>query len=107
MSEDTKKTNYQYHDVSNVILHNNDDEHLTIRKTQYIPPDFLANLKRERDNSLNQKEGEYMRVASVPVQVHEQWLKEGFDMMKETPKAIVQRLQRQDLHAFITTKKQV
>jgi hypothetical protein len=48
-----------------------------------------------------------MRVASVPVAVHEQWLREGFDMMQETPKAILTRLKQQNLDAFITTKKQV
>ena len=77
-------TDFKYHDVANEILHNNDEEHLTIKKTQYIPPSFLDKLKREREDSLNQTEGEFMRVASVPVAVHEQWLREGFDMMKET-----------------------
>ena len=48
-----------------------------------------------------------MRVASVPVAVHEQWLREGFDMFKESARDIVKRLQDQDLQAFITTKKQV
>ena len=48
-----------------------------------------------------------MSVAEVPVSVYEQWLREGFDMMKEDPKAILMRLKQQDLEAFITTKKQV
>lgn len=78
-----------------------------IEQTQYIAPSFLDTLRRQRENSLNQKEGEFMSVAEVPVSVYEQWLREGFDMMKEDPKAILMRLKQQDLEAFITTKKQV
>ena len=78
-----------------------------IKQEQHIPQNILSDLKKERLGSLNAKEGEHMRVASVPVAVHEQWLREGFDMFKESARDIVKRLQDQDLHAFITTKKQV
>tara|TARA_E500000331_G_scaffold201253_2_gene193211 strand:- start:1440 stop:1742 length:303 start_codon:yes stop_codon:yes gene_type:complete len=84
-----------------------DDGGVVRQHTQEIPDSFLSDLKRERENSKNQKEGDFMRVASVPVVVHEQWLREGFDMMKASPKEILQRLNSQDLNAFITTKKSV
>ena len=80
---------------------------VTRRHSQWIDPKFLDNLKREREDSMNHREGEFQRVASVPVAVHEQWLREGFDMMKESPKEILKRLRAHDLTAFITTKKQV
>jgi len=96
-----------YHDVNNrFMLEENSDENV-FECTQHIPTEFMDGLRRERDNSLNQKEGEFMRVASVPVAVYEQWLREGFDMMKEDPKAILTRLKQHDLDAFITTKKRV
>jgi hypothetical protein len=79
-----------------------------IRKhTQDIPRNYLDSLKIQREDSLGQRENEFMRVASVPVVVHEQWLREGFDMMKESPTAILKRLRNQNLDAFITTKKRV
>jgi hypothetical protein len=53
------------------------------------------------------KERDYMSVASIPVAVHEQWLKEGFDLMKEPAHKIVARLKQQNLDAFVTTKKKV
>jgi len=87
-----------------------DDTHtdgFLIKQEQHIPQNILSDLKKERLGSLNAKEGDHMRVASVPVAVHEQWLREGFDMFKESARDIVKRLQDQDLHAFITTKKQV
>jgi hypothetical protein len=41
------------------------------------------------------------------VAVHEQWLKEGFDLMQEPAHKIVARLKQQNLDAFVTTKKKV
>tara|TARA_R110002153_G_scaffold39175_2_gene112961 strand:- start:653 stop:970 length:318 start_codon:yes stop_codon:yes gene_type:complete len=102
IEKDTK-----FHDTQNRVLMDNDENNFTIQHSQHIPQSFIDDIRYQRENSLNQKEGEFMRVASVPVQVHEQWLREGFDMMNETPKAILMRLKQQDLNAFITTKKQV
>ena len=102
-----KKDNYIYHDIQNRFMFEHIGDENVIEQTQYIAPSFLDTLRRQRENSLNQKEGEFMSVAEVPVSVYEQWLREGFDMMKEDPKAILMRLKQQDLEAFITTKKQV
>jgi len=96
----------RWYDVQNNLVNNKTDD-LVIQKVQEIPKSFLDGLKREREESLNHREGEFMRVASVPVQVHEQWLLEGFNMMEETPSAILSRLNAQNLNAFITTKKKV
>lgn len=94
-------------DVENTFLDDHDDNNFNIIHQQSISKAFLDMTKIAREDSLNHKEGDYMRVASVPVAVHEQWLREGFDMMQEPAKAILLRLKSQDLHAFITTKKQV
>ena len=94
-------------DVSNFLLKDNDEKNFNIKHSQNIPKAFLDETKVAREDSLDYKEGDYMRVASVPVVVHEQWLREGFDMMEESPREILKRLHAQNLNAFITTKKQV
>lgn len=95
------------HDLQTGVLRDNDDRNFTIKQTQHIPQSFLDTLKRQRDSSLDFKEKEYMTVASVPVSVHEKWLREGFDMLKEPAFKIVARLKQENLDAFITTKKKV
>jgi hypothetical protein len=95
------------HDVQNKVLRDSDHQNFNIETSQYISPQFLDQLKQQRSNSLGQSEGEYMSVARVPVAVHEQWLREGFDMMQEPAHVIVARLKQQDLDSFLTTKKQV
>lgn len=95
------------HDVQSVVLRDNDERNFTIQQTQHIPQGFLDTLKRQRESSLDFKEKDYMTVASVPVTVHEKWLREGFDMLKEPAYAIVARLKQENLDAFLTTKKKV
>tara|TARA_B100000787_G_scaffold168815_1_gene158374 strand:- start:1075 stop:1377 length:303 start_codon:yes stop_codon:yes gene_type:complete len=97
----------EMNDVAPRLVRDNDDKNYNIIHEQNISKAFLDSTRIAREESLNHKEGDYMRVASVPVAVHEQWLREGFDMMKEPARAILLRLKTQDLHAFITTKKQV
>jgi hypothetical protein len=95
------------HDVQSIVLRDNDERNFTIHQTQHIPQGFLDTLKRQREGSLDFKEKEYMTVASVPVAVHEKWLREGFDMLSEPAYAIVARLKQENLDAFLTTKKKV
>jgi hypothetical protein len=99
--------NLIYHDIQNRVMLEDKSDDTVIEQKQHIPTAFLDGLRKQREDSLNQVEGEFMSVAEVPVSVYEQWLREGFDMMKENPKAILMRLKQQDLGAFITTKKQV
>ena len=84
------------------------DSNSVVRKTdQAIPQGFLSELKRTREDSVRAKAGDYQSVAKVPVAVHEKWKREGFDMFKETPKAILKRLRDENLDAFITTTKRL
>ena len=42
-------TDFKYHDVANEILHNNDEEHLTIKKNPIHSTIFLGQIEeRER-----------------------------------------------------------
>lgn len=86
-----------------------DADGLVVHHHQDIPDWHLSNLKMIRDTSLQHKEGETMRLASIPVAIVEQWQREGFDIYDRniTPKEILNRLRNQNLDAFITTKKRI
>jgi len=93
------------HDIQTDFIQQGED---VVRKsTQYIPDDYLRSLKTERDNSMNQREGDFMRVASIPVAVVEKWTREGFDIYQVSGKEILKKLREEDLDAFITTKKSI
>ena len=79
------------------------------KHSQDISDDFLTSLKEQRNASLDQREGDFMRVASIPVVVVEKWMREGFDVMsgKHSAAEIVKRLKQENLHAFLTTDKSV
>ena len=79
------------------------------KHTQAISDDFLAGLKEQRTASKDQREGDFMRVASIPVVVVEKWMREGFDVMsgKHSAAEIVKKLKQENLHAFLTTEKSV
>lgn len=93
-----------FHDAAWDIGENVDG--LFVKKQQYIPDEFFTANKDSRFES-KQRSGEFHRFASIPVVVVEQWLKEGFDVYKESPKAIVKRLKQQNLEAFLTSNKSI
>jgi hypothetical protein len=78
---------------------------LIIKTSQFIPDDFLQDLKQERFESKHRKSGEYMRVASIPVAVVDKWKREGFDFDNAPIKEIVNKLKMEGLDAFLTTDK--
>ena len=80
---------------------------LVQKRTQELPQEFLDSLKERRNESTRQREREHMHVASIPVIVIEQWLREGFKYWEATGPEIVKRLREQNLDAFITTDKRV
>jgi hypothetical protein len=77
------------------------------KHTQDISQAFLDDLKDSRNASKDQHEGEYMRVAAIPVAVVEQWQREGFNIYEATPVEIVKRLKDQNLEAFMATEKSI
>jgi len=79
------------------------------KHTQHISQEFLDGLKEQRNASLDQREGEFMRVASIPVVVVEKWMREGFDLFSGQHSAheIVRKLKEENLEAFLTTDKRV
>ena len=67
----SEKDNTPMHDVTEDF--HQDGDRVVRQTSQHIPPDFLANLKRQREDSMSVKEGELMKVASIPVAVAEKW----------------------------------
>lgn len=90
------------HDAAWDIGENTDG--LFVKKQQHISDDFLTANRDARFDS-KERAGEYHRFASIPVVVVEQWLKQGFDVYKESPKAILKRLRQENLEAFLTSNK--
>lgn len=86
-----------------------DADGLLMKHSQHISDDFLTSLKEQRNASKDRREGEYMRVASIPTVVVEKWMREGFDIMNGEHSAaeIVKRLKAENLEAFLTTEKSV
>lgn len=94
-------------DTNVEFLDGDDSNPLVIKKTQEITSDFLDSLKADRDASDNRRMGEFERVASIPVIIHEQWLKQGYDMSKEPLAKTLAKLKTEGLDYFITTNKRI
>ena len=90
----------------NVAFEEN-SEGLVIERYQEIPQSFLDNLRAEKANSKSVREGQTMRVASIPVSVVEKWMREGYDFHNATAAQIVAKLKQENLDDFITTQKSV
>ena len=79
------------------------------KHTQNISQSFLDNLAEQRKASVGRKEGDFMRVASIPTVIVEKWMREGFNIMSGEHSAaeIVKKLKQENLEAFLTTEKSV
>lgn len=86
-----------------------DADGLFMKSSQNISTKFVDALKEQRNNSMNQREGEFMKVASIPVVVAEAWKRDGFDITDPNTdvKEVMRRLRAENLDAFITTDKVV
>ena len=82
---------------------------LFLKKTQEIPQHLLDDLKDERAASTTRREGEFMKVASIPAVVAEKWLREGFNILDPNVngKEIVRRLKAENLDGFLATDKEI
>lgn len=77
------------------------------KQTQEIPPEFLNDLEEFRYESTKQREGEFMRVASIPTSVVTEWKREGFNAYEAPHREILRRLRNRGLEHFIATEKRV
>jgi hypothetical protein len=92
-----------------ITFEDDTDNALVVKKEQAIPQSFLDRLKDSRDESANNRMGDYHRVASIPTVVVEKWMREGFNIWDKnvTAKEIVARLKLENLDAFLTTTKNI
>jgi len=82
---------------------------LVLKKSQDIPQTLLDSIKEQRNSSKEQKEGEFMKVASIPAVIAEKWMREGFNILDPNVngKEILKRLRAENLDAFIATEKSI
>jgi len=82
---------------------------LVPKKSQDIPQSLLDSIKEQRNSSKEQKEGEFMKVASIPAVIAEKWMREGFNILDPNVngKEILKRLRAENLDAFIATEKSI
>lgn len=80
---------------------------LFIQRSQEIPQHLLDSIAERRKDSAGKREGNFMKVASIPTVVVEKWLSEGFDIFDPNVngREIVKRLKAENLDAFLTTDK--
>lgn len=82
-----------------------------VRKhTQNITQSFMDGLAEQRKASTSTREGDFMRVASIPTVVIEKWMREGFNVLTDkniTGRDIVKRLKAEGLDGFLTTEKRL
>jgi hypothetical protein len=74
---------------------------------QDIPAEFLSDLKKAKADSTDEREGEFMHIAAIPVVVHVMWLREGFDCTKAPIKETVKKLKAEGLDAFLVSNKRI
>jgi hypothetical protein len=81
------------------------NQSLVIAEEQFIPDEFLSDLRREREDSISTPAGEFHRVCSVPTGIADKWKREGFDIYREPAEEILKRLRKEQLDGFITSNK--
>ena len=81
---------------------------LIIKREQHLPDDWISDLRKQKVDSVNQRSGDFLHVASIPVEVCDE-LKRlyGFDVMTAPVRETLKMLQRYQLDVFITTNKRI
>lgn len=77
---------------------------VVIKKTQHLPEWWIRDRMNEKVNSDHTRLGEFVKFASIPIAVVEQWDREGFKIEEATPAEIVRRLNNLHMDAFVTTR---
>ncbi len=82
---------------------------LFIQRSQNIPQQLIDDIADHRKESSGKREGNYMKVASIPTVIVEKWMSEGFNIFDQNVdiKDIVKRLKAENLDAFLTTDKSI
>jgi len=76
-------------------------------RTQEIPDSFIQELKDQKTAGGYTQSGEMLKMASIPVVVVEEMLKQGVDVYKAPVKDIIKWLKSNDMEHFLTTSKRI
>lgn len=108
MSEEKKASRplVEFHDVHSDLDITVGGEFF-IKRTQEIPDWYLDQLQDHKFESAKRPEGDFMRLASIPVGIVEKWKREGFDVYREPVQKIIQRLKLEGYDKLITTAKRI
>lgn len=81
---------------------------LIIQRTQEIPDDWMADMARQKVDSLNKPAGDFYQVASVPIEVVDELMRRyGFDFMNAPARECLKMLDRYNFDNFILTNKRI
>jgi hypothetical protein len=86
------------------IKHNivQDGDQLFATRQQEIPDSFLRELDAQKQMGGWTQSKDMMKLASIPVVVCDQMLREGLDVYKAPAKDIVRWLKQHDMERFLT-----
>lgn len=86
-----------------VSFHNDPGGDLVIKHEQFIPDEFMSDLRKEREDSLHTPAGELHRVARIPTALADEW---GMEFLMNAPVTeILKRLRQAQLDGFIASNK--
>lgn len=81
---------------------------LLIKREQYIPDDWMAEVSKQKIDSKHTPAGDFYQVASVPTEVVDALLRDyGFDFMNAPARECLRMLDRYAFDNFITTTKRI
>jgi hypothetical protein len=95
------------YDVEHDVLMGDHGKGLIITRQQEIPEEYLRELRDAKDAQDARFAPDMLRVASIPVVVVEKWLRQGFDIYRATLPEIMAMLRKEELDAFVTTRRRV
>lgn len=99
--------------MTNILIHDsqairvdgpNEPDKLIFKRFQEIPDWYIKQLQDQSEAQARTPRKDMRRVASIPIEIVEHWKRQGFDIHKESAQAIVARLAKEDMGAFITGK---
>jgi hypothetical protein len=81
---------------------------LIIKREQHLPDEWMSDLRKAKVDSVNQRSGEMLHVASIPVEVCDELNRlYGFDVMTAPIRETLKMLNRYALDSFILTNKRI
>lgn len=81
---------------------------LIIKREQHLPDEWLSDLRKMKVDSVNQRSGDMLHVASIPVEVCDELMRAyGFDVMTADVSETLKMLNRYALDVFIVTNKRI